>query len=66
MALLRRIQELELEGALPERKEAAKARKKLVKDMQIFIADSAVSSQAKVDWLHNQLLDLVCSILQVS
>lgn len=61
MALLRRIQELEVEGAVPERREAAKARKKLVRDMQALIVDSQVPTQEKFDWLQQQLLGLVCS-----
>ena len=60
MAVLRRINELEVQGALPERREAAKSRKKLVKEVQNLTADSNVASNTKVDWLQNKLLELVC------
>ena len=62
-AVLRRIQELELEGALPERREAAKARRKLVKDVQLLNGDSGLTSDDKIGWLQNKLLELVCSWL---
>ena len=48
---MRRIQELELENALPERREAAKERKKVLRDVQNH-SDSNT-------WLQNKVVELV-------
>lgn len=58
-ALLRRIHELETASGSSEKREAAKARKKLLKDLQALLEDAAVPEEKKVTWLQSKVLELV-------
>ena len=54
-----RIQQLELETAQPERREAARARKKLTKEVQRNLAESGKTDADKVKYLEGVFSDQV-------
>lgn len=54
-----RIQQLELETAQPERREAARARKKMTKDVQRHLSDSGKSDAEKIKYLEGVFSDQV-------
>lgn len=59
LAVLKRIQQLEGETAVPERRDAAKARKKIVKDLQSLLGDTALTADNKIGQLQDRLLGMV-------
>ena len=54
-----RIQQLELETAQPERREAARARKKLTKEVQRNLSDSSKNEADKIKYLETVFSDQV-------
>lgn len=54
-----RIQQLELETAQPERREAARARKKMTKDVQRHLSDSGKTDAEKIKYLEGVFSDQV-------
>lgn len=58
-----RIQQLESETAQPERREAARARKKLTKDVQRHLSDSGKTDADKVKYLEGIFSDQVIRLL---
>lgn len=59
-----RIQQLELETAQPERREAARARKKLTKEVQRNLIDSSKSDADKIKYLEGVFSDQVRFVMQ--
>ncbi|KAK9805721.1 hypothetical protein WJX73_002110 [Symbiochloris irregularis] len=58
-AILQRIHELEAENAPAEKREAAKARKKTLKDLRAVLDDTSQSDERKVAWLQSKVVELV-------
>ena len=56
-----RIQQLELETAQPERREAARARKKLTKEVQRNLSDSGKTDADKIKYLEGVFSDQASS-----
>ena len=57
-----RIQQLELETAQPERREAARARKKMTKDGQRYLSDSGKPDAEKIKYLEGVFADQVITL----
>lgn len=60
-----RIQQLELETAQPERREAARARKKLTKEVQRNLSDSGKNDADKIKYLEGVFSDQASCTLHV-
>lgn len=56
-----KIRELEKEISQPERREFAKARRKMLKEVSAFLADKAKSAEEKLIFLEQKIISLVCT-----